>query len=80
MKEEKNYLLLLNLFYQVIEENKGIPVGRDNRLLEAQTLARKLFCHSASALYLSRGTNIKDFPSIEISFFDISLLIYCSRE
>jgi len=70
MKEEKNYLLLLDLLYQVIEESKGIPTERDNRLLEAEALARKLFCHSASALYLSRGTNIKDFPSIEISFFD----------
>ena len=70
MKEEKNYLLLLNLFYQAIEESKGIPTGRDNRLLEAEALATKFFFHSASALYLSRGTNIKDFPSMEIGFFD----------
>ena len=70
MKEEKNYLPLLNLFYKVIEESKGIPAGQDNRLLEAEALAIKLFYHSISALYLSRGTNIKDFPSMEIGFFD----------
>jgi len=67
---EKDYLRFLNLLYQVIEESKEIPTGRDNSLLEAQTLARKLFCHSASALYLSRGTNVEDFPSMEIGFFD----------
>jgi len=67
---EKDYLRVLNLLYQVIEENKGVPAGRDNRLLEAEALATKFFFHSASTLYLSRGTNIKDFPSSEIGFFD----------
>lgn len=70
MEKETEYLLLLNLLYQVIEENKGSPAGQNGRFLEAEGLAVKLFSHSASAFCLSRGTTIKDFPSVPISFFD----------
>jgi len=70
IEKETEYLLLLDLLYQVIEENKGSPAGQDGRFLEAEGLALKLFLHSASAFYLSRGTTIKDFPSLKINFFD----------
>ena len=70
MEKETEYLLLLNLLSQVIEENKGSPAGQDGRFLEAEGLALKLFYHSASAFCLSRGTTIKDFPSVPIGFFD----------
>lgn len=70
MEKENEYLLLLDLLYQVIEENKGSPAGQNGRFLEAEGLALKLFSHSASAFCLSRGTTIKDFPSVKISFFD----------
>lgn len=68
--EEKEYLLLLYLLCQAIEENKGLSAGQNDRFLEAEGLAIKLFLHSASVFYLSRGTTIKDFPSFRISFFD----------
>ena len=67
MEKETEYLLLLDLLYQVIEENKGSPAGQDGRFLEAEGLALKLFSHSASAFCLSRGTTI---PSTKTSFFD----------
>ena len=70
MEKETEYLLLLGLLYQVIKENKNSPAGQNGRFLEAEGLALKLFSHSASAFCLSRGTTIKDFPSLKINFFD----------
>jgi len=70
MEKETEYLLLLDLLYQVIKESKGSPAGQNARFLEAEGLALKLFYHSASAFCLSRGTTIKDFPSLKINFFD----------
>lgn len=70
IEKEKEYLLLLDLLYQIIKESKGSPAGQDNRFLEAEALALKLVFHSASVLYLSRGTSIKNLPSSKIDFFD----------
>ena len=68
--KEKEYSLLLDLLCQALEENKGLSARQNDRFLEAEGLAIKLFLHSASVFYLSRGTTIKDFPSFRIGLFD----------
>lgn len=70
MEKQTEYLMLLDLLHQVIKESKGSPTGENARFLEAEGLALKLFYHSTSAFCLSRGTTIKNFPSVPISFFD----------
>jgi hypothetical protein len=69
MEKEREYLSILDLLFRVVQANDGVE-QRNEKLLEAEGLARKLFFHSASAFYLARGTTINDFPSTQVSFFD----------
>ena len=78
MEEEREYLIILDLLCRVIDANRGIELG-DEKLQEAEALARKLFFHSASAFYLSRGTTIMDFPSGEVDFFDPASVAVIAR-
>lgn len=71
-QEEKDYIKLLETLIKVAEANKGVTLGEDNRLLEAEGLCKKFIGHAASALYLFRSTTL---PSVKvtdrgISFFD----------
>ncbi|MGB3091634.1 MAG: DUF5677 domain-containing protein [Candidatus Zixiibacteriota bacterium] len=78
MEPEKEYLSILDLLGRVVEANKGIKLTNET-LSEAESLAIKLFHHSASALYLSRGTIISDFPSARVNFFDHSSINVLTR-
>jgi hypothetical protein len=69
MEDDREYLNILDLLYRIVEAGKE-AAQRDEMLADAESLARKFFCHCASVLYLSRGTNISDFPSIKVAFFD----------
>lgn len=69
MEKEREYLSILDLLFRVVQANDGVE-QRNEKLLEAEGLATKLFFHSASAFYLARGTTINDFPSTQVSFFD----------
>jgi hypothetical protein len=64
-KEE--YLKLLEIFVKIVEANKGLPVGEDDRMLDAEGLALKFLGHASSAIYLYRSTTISE---INFSFFD----------
>lgn len=67
MQNEEDYISLLNVFANVLEANKGIPAGPDDKILDAEGLAGKCFFHASSFLYLLRSTNV---PELGISFFD----------
>ena len=69
MEKEREYLSILDLLFRVVQANGGVE-QRNEKLLEAEGLATKLFFHSASAFYLARSTTINDFPSTQVSFFD----------
>ncbi len=72
-----NQLLeLLGLLLRTVEANKG---EADNRDMDAHSLAAKFFFHGASALYLSRGTNIPDFPGAAVKFIDSASMIVLAR-
>lgn len=68
--DKEEYLKLLDLLYRVIEANKGPITGDDDRYCYAEGVATKFFLHAASVLYLSRETNISDFPSTAVKFID----------
>jgi hypothetical protein len=78
MEEEREYLILLDLLARIIEANKGVEQP-DEKLSEAEFLAIKFFQHSASTFYLSRGTIIKDLPSVEVNFFDAASINVLAR-
>ncbi|MCK4385887.1 MAG: hypothetical protein KAW16_09565 [candidate division Zixibacteria bacterium] len=77
MEEEREYLIILALLARIIEANKGVEI--DEKLMEAESLAKKFFQHSASTFYLSRGTIIKDLPSVEVNFFDAASINVLAR-
>ncbi len=78
MEEDKEYLIILDLLFRVVDCNRGV-VQLNQKLFEAESLARKFFCHCASVFYLSRGTNIDDFPSTKVGFFDVASINVLAR-
>jgi len=76
MEKEKEYLKLLETLIKVVEANKGVPAGADDRVLDAEGLALKFFGHACSAIYLYRSTTI---PEIMASFFDVGSINVLGR-
>ena len=68
MGKEKDYLGLLEILINVIEANKGVAAIGDDRILDAEGLALKVFSHSLSAYYIYQGINISGL-SIPIANF-----------
>jgi len=64
---ESDYRGLLKILIEVTEANKGVAAGDDDRVLDAEGLARKFVFHAASVLYLYRSTSLPEFGA---SFFD----------
>jgi hypothetical protein len=77
MDKERHYLKLLETMIAVAEAGKGMPGGSDRRLLDAEALFLKLFCHASSALYLFRGTRVPELGNV--SFFDPASVNVLSR-
>jgi hypothetical protein len=76
MEKEKEYLKLLETLIKVVEANKGLPAGTDDRVLDAEGLAFKFFGHACSAFYLHRSTTI---PETMSSFFDVGSINVLGR-
>jgi hypothetical protein len=74
MKED--YSLLLDVLLRCIESNKGVESGSDGRILVAESLAIKLFKHSATIKYLYEGTPI---VNAKFRFFDLASLNVIAR-
>jgi hypothetical protein len=74
--QESDYQRLLELLIDVVEANKGIVAGQDDRVLDAEGLAVKFVFHAASALYLYRSTTL---PELNASFFDAGSVNVVSR-
>jgi hypothetical protein len=73
---ESDYQELLSLLIDVVEANKGVVAGDDDRVLDAEGLALKFVFHAASALYLYRSTSL---PELHASFFDAGSVNVVSR-
>ena len=67
MDKLKECQKILELLISVIEANRDLQAGEDDRILDAEGLARKFFYHASSAIFLYRGTKI---PELKISFVD----------
>ena len=68
-KNEEELMRLMHLLVDLAEDAKGTG-HTDERYQDAEGLGLKVFCHVASALYLSRSTTLLDFPGVRVSFFD----------
>jgi hypothetical protein len=77
--KETEYIKLLEIFIQVVEANKGKPVGSDEWILDAEGLALKFCAHVASAFYLFKGTSIRKMSFGDIKFFDSASINVVSR-
>jgi len=78
LDKETEYIKLLEIFIQVVEANKGKPVGSDAWILDAEGLALKFCAHVASAFYLFKGTSIPKMSFGDINFFDsASINVVC---
>ena len=73
---ESDYQELLSLLIDVVEANKGVVAGDDDRVLDAEGLALKFVFHAASALYLYRSTSL---PELHARFFDAGSVNVVSR-
>jgi hypothetical protein len=76
LNKEKEYIKLLEILIKIIEANKGIHAGSDDRVLDAEGLALKFFGHACSAIYLYRSTTI---PEVKASFFDVGSINVLGR-
>lgn len=76
LNKEKEYIKLLEILIKIVEANKGIHAGSDDRVLDAEGLALKFFGHACSAIYLYRSTTI---PEVKASFFDVGSINVLGR-
>src|SRR5437867_3183253 len=67
MDLEHDYLELMKTLVRVAEACAGEAAGTDDRILDAEGLARKFVAHALSTFYLYRATTI---PELSASFFD----------
>ncbi len=79
MEREIELLKVLDSFIKIGEAGKKTPVGKDNRLLDAEGLGSKIFSHASAILYLYRSTNIPDSSITNISFFDAASINVLGR-
>ena len=73
---ENEYLSLQKILIEVIQANKGVPAKEDNRVIDAEGLAVKLFEHTASISYLYKDTIL---PEINLRIFDLASLNIIAR-
>jgi len=79
LDKETEYIKLLEIFIQVVEVNRGKPIGSEEWILDAEGLALKFCAHVASAIYLSQGTSIPKMSFGHINFFDSASINVVSR-
>jgi len=73
---DKEFLILQKILLSIIQANKGVPALNDDRVIDAESLAVKLFEHSASISYLYSDTFISE---ISLRIFDLATLNVVSR-
>ena len=73
---DDEYLSLQKILLAIIEANKGVPAIEDDRVIDAEGLAVKLFEHTASISYLYGDTII---PEINLRIFDLATLNIIAR-
>ncbi|MCK4448785.1 MAG: hypothetical protein KAW56_17105 [Candidatus Marinimicrobia bacterium] len=75
MSEKETTLIeLINIFIPVVESNKGVATGADDRVIDSEGLALKYFSHVLSSLYVYRGINLNDLSIPIRDFLDPSSL------
>lgn len=73
---DEEYIELQKILLGIIQANKGVPVGKDDRVIDAESLAVKLLEHSASINYLYKDTIV---PELGFRIFDLATLNIISR-
>jgi len=73
---DDEYLTLQKILLEIIEANKSVPSIKDNRFIDAEGLAVKLFEHTASISYLYKDTLV---PEINLRIFDLASLNIIAR-
>lgn len=68
--KQRELIELINVISAIIESNKNVPTGKDNRIVDAEGLAVKFSAHLLSTLYLYRGINLPDLSKPIINFPD----------
>jgi len=70
MKDKQEYFELLEILINIIDANKDVPAGDDERILDAEGLALKFFSHAISAYYIYAGVNIPNLSTPIQNFTD----------
>lgn len=70
---------LLDLLFKVVNANIGPLKDTDDRFLWAEDIVTKFFHHATSILYLSRETQVSDFPSAPLKFIDPASITVLAR-
>ena len=73
-----DFLLLLNLLYQVAQSLKGKIIS-DSRLVDVEKLAAKLFFHCSSIYWLRQGTKVPYPKPKGADFYDFASVAVLSR-
>lgn len=73
---DEEYLSLQKILLEIIVANKGVPAIGDDRVIDAEGLAVKLFEHTASIGYLYKDTLM---PEINLRIFDLATLNVIAR-
>ncbi len=80
MKQDREYLLLLDLLSRLVESTKGTELNADTLWLEdTQPLAAKFIMHCGSIFHLTQGTRISKLLDREISYLDHHSIIVLVR-
>jgi hypothetical protein len=78
-EEENSFITLLQGMLEVGESAKGITVGNDDRILDAEGLFFKFFSHCCTAFYLRRKTIIGEIKNINVNFLDVPSILIITR-
>ena len=70
---------MLDILYKAVSATRSQPNHTDTKPKDAEHLATKFLVHGVSALYLTRGTHVHDFPSLRLGFIDSASIDVVAR-
>ena len=80
MKQEHEYILLLDFFARLVESIKGTVLNVDTRFLgDTQPPAAKFLLHCGTIFYLTRGTKLPRLFDRKISYLDYHSIVVLVR-
>jgi hypothetical protein len=80
MKQDREYILLLDFFARLVESTKGTVLDAETRFLaDTQPLAAKFVLHCGTIFHLTRGTKLPNLLGKELSYLDHHSIIVLVR-